>query len=91
MRKGIGESRRATAPLNPEALEELRRQGYRFVQVKALTIDNHYDYIEPSKFILVPLRALPTEPADKDIYEAIDSQLLQAWAMDNHPEVRICV
>lgn len=91
MRKGIGESRRATAPFNLEALEELKRQGFLFVQVKGLTIDNHYDYIEPSKFILVPLRALPTEAADKDIYEAIDSQLLLAWALDDQSGVRISV
>ena len=90
MRIGIAEGRRST-PFNTKALEELQRRGYLFVQIKGLTTDNHYDYIEPQKFVLIPLRALPADPEKKDIYEEIDSALLRSWAADEGSGVRLYV
>lgn len=91
MRKGIAEGRRSMTSFNTKTLEDLRRRGFLFVQVKGLTIDNHYDYIEPSKLVLIPLRALPADPAEKDIYEAVDSDLLRSWAADEESGVRVYV
>ena len=60
MRKAIAEARSATIEFNVEALESLLNQGYKFVQVKGLTIDRHYDYVEPHYLVLVPCKELPT-------------------------------
>lgn len=84
MRKGIGENRRATTLLTSRTLEQLKQKGYLYVQIRGLTIDNHYDYIEPSKLILIPMRELPADPAKKDIYAAIDSDVLASWARDGY-------
>ena len=52
------------------------------VQVKGLTADKHFDYIEPHVLILVPMKELPSEQEKKDIYEPVSSKLLQQWAAE---------
>lgn len=91
MRKGIVEGRGSMTPFDTKALEELQTRGYLFVQVKGLTRDNHYDYIEPNELVLIPLRSLPADPAKKDIYDAIDSDLLRSWAADGGSGIRVYV
>jgi hypothetical protein len=91
MRKGISDYRHATTPFTPGVLDALRRKGYRFVQVRGLTVEGHYDYIEPSRLVLIPFRELPAQPEDKDIYEPIDSELLLAWAYDKGNGVAVFV
>ena len=81
MRKGIGEGGGATKKFSVKVLEKFKQMGYRYVQVKGLTPDNHYEYIEPSKFVLIPMRELPADQAGKDIYEPIGSDLLASWAV----------
>jgi hypothetical protein len=91
MRKGLAQGRQETIQFNAAVLKKLETDGYRFVQIKGLTVDKHFDYIEPHFMILVPLKNLPTDQEDKDIYEPIDSILLQNWAdeKDEHFEVMI--
>ena len=91
MRKAIAEARSATIEFNVEALESLLNQGYKFVQVKGLTIDRHYDYVEPHYLVLVPCKELPTDPMKLDIYEPIQSELLFKWARETneYPEIVI--
>ena len=91
MRKGITDVKSGTIEFNVKALDKLQNEGYRFVQVKGLTIDKHYDYVEPHVLVLVPFKELPTDPMRKDIYEPIRSELLYKWASEKneHPEIVI--
>jgi hypothetical protein len=63
-------------------LRKIEDEGYKFVQVKGLTADKHFDYIEPHCLILVPMRELPSEQEKKDIYEPVNSKLLEQWATE---------
>jgi hypothetical protein len=90
MRNGISESLGAV-PFDVHVLENLKSKGYKYVQIKGLTTDKHYDYIEPSFLLLVPLIKLPSDQNQKDIYEPIMSPILEQWATEagNHLEVII--
>ena len=83
MRKSLSESNGQTIPLTLKALAALEEKGFQYVQVKAFTSDRHFDYVEPSMFIMFPLRELPTDPLKKDIYEPINSELLKAWVSED--------
>jgi hypothetical protein len=82
MRKGIAEGQAATVPFTLKSLRKIEDEGYKFVQVKGLTADKHFDYIEPHCLILVPMRELPSEQEKKDIYEPVNSKLLEQWAAE---------
>jgi hypothetical protein len=69
-----------TAPFTMAALETLKNKGFQYVQVKGFTSDKRLDYIEPRYLLLIPMKALPVEPGVIEIYESINSQLLQDWA-----------
>jgi hypothetical protein len=84
MRKSISESNGQTVPLTLKALELLEQKGFQYVQVKAFTSDRHFDYVEPSMFIMFPMKELPSDPLKKDIYEPINSELLKAWASEEN-------
>jgi hypothetical protein len=73
----------ATAPFTMAALETLRNKGFLYVQIKGFTSDKRLDYMEPRYLLLIPMMALPDEPGKIEIYESIDSKLLQEWAA--HP------
>lgn len=45
MRKAIAENRNATILLTLASLQELKDKGFRFVQVRGVTVDMHYEYI----------------------------------------------
>lgn len=91
MRKGEAEKKPGLLEFSVKALNSLQKRGYKFVQVKGLTIDNHYDYSDPHMLVLVPLKELPTDPVKKDIYEPIKSELLYKWAAEKneYPEIVI--
>lgn len=82
MRKGISETKNATTQLSLKALQVLEDRGYKYVQIKGLTADKHYEYVEPYYWVLVPLKELPLDPAKRDIYEPINSDILKQWAID---------
>jgi hypothetical protein len=91
MRKGITAALKSGVELTTGALDKLFNKGYRFVQVKGLTSDRHFDYMEPEILMLVPMKELPTDPLKRDIYEPINSELLYKWASEKneHPQVLI--
>lgn len=93
MRKSISESNGQTIPLTLQALELLEQKGFQYVQVKAFNADRRFDYVDPSMFIMFPIRELPADPLKKDIYEPINSELLRAWASekDDMTQFRISV
>lgn len=90
MRKGIFEGQ-FTFHFDLNVLEELQSKGYKYVQIKGLTVDMHYDYINPHFIVLVPIKELPSDQGKKDIYEPIESEILQQWAKENNNHVEIVV
>jgi predicted RNA binding protein YcfA (HicA-like mRNA interferase family) len=90
MRKGLAQGQSVTH-FDSAALKKLEKNGYKYVQIKGLTVDKHFDYIEPHFMVLVPLKELPLDQDKKDIYEPILSEILQQWAIekDEHFEVVI--
>lgn len=90
MRKGITESS-GTSPLTLQLLRQIEDEGYKYVQVKGLTLDKHYDYVEPHFLVLVPMKELPTAQEHKDIYEPVPSGLLAKWAVEEDDALEIVV
>jgi hypothetical protein len=91
MRKGITDGSMATVPLTQNALQNIEKQGFKYVQVKGLTTDKHYDYIDPSCLVLIPMKELPVEQDKKDIYEPVTSALLQKWASEKQDYLEIVI
>ncbi len=77
--------------LNTSILESMEKEGYRYVQIKGLGADRRYDYLAPRFLILVPLRELPTDPREKDIYEPIPSPVLEQWANESDDRFKIII
>lgn len=90
MRKGIAEGYGAV-PFDTEVLEDLKRKGYKYVQIKGLTIDRRYDYIAPHLMVLMPMNELPSDPGKKDIYEPIGSAILAQWAMEEDEHFKVMI
>jgi hypothetical protein len=82
MRKGESDGKTITTKLSLKELSLLEDKGYRFVQVIGLTLDKHYDYVEPHFLMLIPIKELPIDQSEKGIYEPIGSDLLKQWAND---------
>ena len=74
----------ATTRLTKKSLQQLKDLGFRYVLVKGYTPDKRFDYIELNYFTLVPVMELPEDPAQKEIFAPIDSDILDEWA--NEPE-----
>jgi hypothetical protein len=66
--------------LTKQSLEVLKELGFRYILVKGYTPDRRYDYIELNHFTLVPVKELPEDPGQKEIFAPIDSDILQDWA-----------
>jgi hypothetical protein len=63
-----------------DVLTQLRADGYRYVKVKGYTLDKRPDYIDPYYILLVPVKEAQTGKGTLEIYEAIDSPILNGWA-----------
>ena len=90
MRKGIAEGQGAMR-FDLKTLAKLEGRGYKYVQIKGLTVDKHYDYIEPRFMVLMPLKELPADPDKKDIYEPIESKILQQWAREENDHFEVVI
>jgi len=90
MRKGLAEGNKSI-PFTLTTLKKMEADGYKYVQVKGLTMDRHYDYIEPHFLVLVPMKELPSDQADKDIYEPVPSELLKKWASEKDEYMQIVI
>ncbi|RYY66974.1 MAG: hypothetical protein EOO12_02600 [Chitinophagaceae bacterium] len=71
-----------TIPFNLKTLQQIEDRGFKYVQVKGFTTDRHYDYVEPQFLVLFPMKELPTDQDQKDIYEPVKSDLLKQWARE---------
>ena len=90
MRNGFLESHGAVR-LEANMLEALQRKGYKYVQIKGLTTDKRYDYLSPHILLLVPMKVLPADPREKDIYEPIPSSILEQWAAEQDEHCKIFI
>lgn len=70
--------------LTNRTLQALKDNGYQFVLVKGYGFNQHPDYLQLNYFTLVPVKTLPQEPGEKEIYAPIDSEVLTEWA--NSPD-----
>ena len=77
--------------LTSEALDELKKKGFKYVIVNAYAHDNRPDYMEPHYFVLEPVKQLPDDVNKKGIYEPIESPLLMEWARHPHERTRIFI
>lgn len=80
-----------TIELTLQALEELKRSGFRYVRVNAFSYDNRPDYMEPHYFVLEPIVDIPEDVNQKGIYEPVNSKLLAEWASLPHERVKVYV
>ncbi len=71
---------RPSVPLTRESLQELKDKGFLFVLVKGYSLERRVDYIHLTHFMLTPVRELPEDPGDKEIFAPIDSDVLWEWA-----------
>jgi hypothetical protein len=91
MRKSMAEGLTPKTRLTLQALQLLEQRGFKFVQVRGLTIDKHYDYVEPNFLMLVPMKELPIDESKKDIYEPIESALLKQWANETNSSTEVFI
>ncbi|HTQ65792.1 MAG TPA: hypothetical protein VMI12_13405 [Puia sp.] len=75
-----GSEKKLSYPL----LQKLKEKGFQYVQVQGFTTDRRLDYMEPRFLVLTPIKELPLDPAEMEIYEPINSKLLEDWA--NSPD-----
>lgn len=73
-------------PLTTAALIILQEKGYKYLQVQGFTMDHHAEYVEPHYLMLVPVKELS---ANMDIYEPIDSDLINEWANNSKDNGRL--
>lgn len=66
--------------LTIQVLKELKKKGFQYVYINALTQDKRPDYMEPRYFLLVPIKELPKARDKQGIYEQVDSPILESWA-----------
>lgn len=90
MRKGVAEGLGAV-PFDVRVLADLERKGYKYVQIKGLTMDRRYDYMAPHLLVLVPLKELPADQTQKDIYEPIGSRILAQWAKERNEHFEMVI
>ncbi len=90
MRKGIAEGQSGTQ-FSLKSLIDLQSKGYKYVQIKGLTTDKHYDYTDPQLIVLIPFKELSSDPNKKDIYEPIESDILLEWARDTDENFEIVI
>lgn len=91
MIKGISDKKQPKLPFNVKTLNELIRKGYKYVQIKGVTQDYHYDYVDPNYLLLVPIKDLPQDLAKKDVYADIDSDIILAWARNTEDSTPVSV
>ena len=90
MRKGMRQSHGAVQ-FDVNILKALKKDGYKYVQIKGLTTDKRYDYLAPRLLLLVPLKELPADQREKDIYEPIPSPILEQWATESDDHFKIVI
>ena len=71
-------------PLTSQAITTLQEKGYKYLQVQGFTMDHHAEYVAPHYLMLVPMKELPM-----DIYEPINSDLVNEWITNTNNKDRL--
>ena len=71
-------------PLTSQAITTLQEKGYKYLQVQGFTMDHHAEYVAPHYLMLVPMKELPM-----DIYEPINSDLVNEWINNTNNKDRL--
>lgn len=69
--------------LTEKTLQQLKDRGFQYVLIKGYSLAKKIDYIELNSFTLTPVRELPEDPAEKEIFAPLDSEILLQWATDH--------
>jgi hypothetical protein len=70
-------------PFTRDILDQLKAEGYKYVQVRSYTLDRRQDYMEPYYFILIPCKADKANKKGLGIYEPINSEILNEWTTES--------
>ena len=65
--------------LTKKTLQQLKDKGFHYVLIKGYSLSKKVDYIELNTFRLIPVKELPKDPAQKEIYAPLDSDILLEW------------
>lgn len=65
--------------LTKKTLQQLKDKGFQYVLIKGYSLSKKVDYIELNTFKLIPVKELPQDPAQKEIYAPLDSEILLEW------------
>jgi hypothetical protein len=66
--------------LTNQTLQQLKDKGFQYVLIKGYDLSKKIDYIQLNSFQLTPVKELPQDPALKEIYAPLDSEILLQWA-----------
>ena len=66
--------------LTIKTLQQLKDRGFQYVLIKGYSLSRKTDYIELNSFSLTPVKELPEDPAEKEIFAPVDSDILLEWA-----------
>ena len=77
--------------LTTSVLNDLIKHGFQYVHVRPITFDNKTDYLEPDALVLVPIRELPKDPGNTEIYSPVNSSILNDWASSPNEGVKVLV
>ena len=91
MKKSLKEAASGNIPFCIKSLDDLHKKGYKYVLIKGFTIDKHFEYVDPSILVLVPVKELPSDPMLKEIYEPIQSEILYKWATERNEYPQILI
>lgn len=69
-----------TVRLTQKILLQLKENGFQYVLVKGYSPGKKMDWIELNAFKLKPVKELPEDPAEKEIFAPVDSEILLEWA-----------
>jgi hypothetical protein len=61
-------------------LQKLKHKGYQFIQVEGVTTTGRVDHIVGSYMLLTPFYQLPERIGIIEVYESIESPIIQQWA-----------
>ncbi|PZF72638.1 hypothetical protein [Taibaiella soli] len=61
-------------------LQNLKAKGYQFIQVEGITSTGYVDHIIGNYIVLTPFYQLPEGPGLIEVYESIESPIIQSWA-----------
>ncbi len=91
MKNEIRDDFESTIRLTPQYLQKLKESGFRYVQIKTFTWDRRQDYMDPHYFILTPIKDFPKDPAKKEIFEPINSKILEDWSNSTDDHIKVMI